>query len=114
MQKSLIISVESNTDWNVEPDTSTIVDAVESDNNEYIYTTVKDSGVLLTIRYLCEPRQRRGSAEKIWEDILQEFAEKENIDFAYPTQRFYKLYEDRKTDIHSIDDDPFDSTINIQ
>lgn len=74
-----------------------------------VYTTVKDSGVLLTIRYLCEPRQRRGSAEKIWEDILQEFAEKDTIDFAYPTQRFYRLSENRKADIQPIDDDPFDS-----
>ncbi len=39
-----------------------------------VYTSVKDSGVLLTIRYLCEPRQRRGSAEKIWEDILRAYA----------------------------------------
>ncbi|MBI1923036.1 mechanosensitive ion channel [Candidatus Poribacteria bacterium] len=54
-----------------------------------VYTAVKDSGVLLTIRYLCEPRHRRDSAEAIWEDILREFARCDDIDFAYPTQRFY-------------------------
>lgn len=54
-----------------------------------VYTSVKDSGVLLTIRYLCEPRKRRGSQEGIWEDILKEFAECDDIDFAYPTTRFY-------------------------
>jgi small-conductance mechanosensitive channel len=54
-----------------------------------VYTSVKDSGVLLTIRYLCEPRQRRGSSQTIWEDILEEFARCPDIDFAYPTQRFY-------------------------
>jgi small-conductance mechanosensitive channel len=54
-----------------------------------VYTTVKDSGVLLTIRYLCHPRQRRGTEEGIWEDILAAFARHDNIDFAYPTQRFY-------------------------
>jgi small-conductance mechanosensitive channel len=54
-----------------------------------VYTSVKDSGVLLTIRYLCEPRRRRGSEEAIWEDILTEFAGHEDIDFAYPTRRFY-------------------------
>ena len=54
-----------------------------------VYTCVKDCGVLLTIRYLCEPRRRRGSEQAIWEEILEEFAECQDIDFAYPTQRFY-------------------------
>ncbi len=54
-----------------------------------VYTTVKDSGVLLTIRYLCEPRRRRGTEQEIWEEILDEFAKCDDIDFAYPTQRFY-------------------------
>jgi small-conductance mechanosensitive channel len=54
-----------------------------------VYTTVKDFGVLLTIRYLIEPRSRRISEQAIWEDILIEFAKHPNIDFAYPTQRFY-------------------------
>ncbi len=54
-----------------------------------VYTTVKDSGVLLTIRYLIEPRRRRGSEQAIWEDILNEFAQCNDIDFAYPTRRFY-------------------------
>jgi small-conductance mechanosensitive channel len=63
-----------------------------------IYTRVKDSGVLLTARYLCEPRRRRGSAEAIWEDILREFAKYDDIDFAYPTQRFYNnLIESKKS-----------------
>jgi small-conductance mechanosensitive channel len=54
-----------------------------------VYTNVKDSGVLLTVRYLCEPRYRRDSTQAVWEDILQKFAECEDIDFAYPTWRFY-------------------------
>jgi len=54
-----------------------------------VYTCVKDCGVLLTIRYICEPRRRRDSEQAIWEDILREFAQCEDIDFAYPTQRFY-------------------------
>jgi small-conductance mechanosensitive channel len=54
-----------------------------------VYTCVRDSGVLLTIRYLCEPRNRRNTVEAIWEDILEEFAKHRDIDFAYPTQRFY-------------------------
>lgn len=54
-----------------------------------VYTTVKDSGVLLTIRYLISPKKRRGSEQEIWEDILRSFAKSDDIDFAYPTQRFY-------------------------
>jgi small-conductance mechanosensitive channel len=54
-----------------------------------VYTTVKDCGILLTIRYISEPRRRRDSQQAIWEDILKEFAQCDDIDFAYPTQRFY-------------------------
>lgn len=54
-----------------------------------VYTTVKDSGVLLTMRFLCEVRKRRGVDMVIWEAVLNEFAKHDNIDFAYPTQRFY-------------------------
>lgn len=54
-----------------------------------VYTSVKDSGILLTIRYLCKPRERRGTEQAFWKDILQEFAKCDDIDFAYPTQRFY-------------------------
>ena len=52
-----------------------------------VYTSVKDSGVLLTIRYLCKPRERRGTEQAIWEDILIAFAQHDDIDFAYPTSR---------------------------
>lgn len=54
-----------------------------------VYTAVKDSGVQLTIRYLCEPRNRRGTQHAIWEEILESFAREKSIDFAYPTTRFY-------------------------
>ncbi len=61
-----------------------------------VYTTVKDSGVLLTIRYLCDPRKRRGSEEEIWESILDEFGAVKDIDFAYPTTRFYNNIREGK------------------
>lgn len=54
-----------------------------------VWTSVADIGVTLTIRYLCEPRKRRSSAERIWEEILRSFAKCDDIDFAYPTSRFY-------------------------
>ena len=52
-----------------------------------VYTTVKDSGVMLTIRYMCEPNKRRSSQQAIWEAVLDEFAKNENISLAYPTLR---------------------------
>jgi len=61
-----------------------------------VYTTVKDSGVLLTIRYMIEPRKRRGSEQEIWESILSEFAKNPDIDFAYPTTRFYNNFSEGK------------------
>ena len=60
-----------------------------------VYTNVQDSGVLLTIRYLCRPRQRRSSTQTLWEDILRAFAQHDDIDLAYPTTRFYTLEQQR-------------------
>ncbi len=54
-----------------------------------VYTTVKESGILLTMRYLCEPRQRRGTEQELWEGVLREFAKNRDISLAYPTQRFF-------------------------
>jgi len=59
-----------------------------------VYTSVKDSGVMLTVRYICNVKQRRGTEGTIWEAILEEFAKYDDIDFAYPTTRFY----DNKTE----------------
>ncbi len=56
-----------------------------------VYTNVLDSGILLTIRYLCKPRQRRGTTQAVWEDILRAFSNHADIDLAYPTTRFYTL-----------------------
>jgi len=54
-----------------------------------VYTTVKESGVLLTLRYLVSPRLRRNSEHQIWEAILDAFEKESNIDLAYPTRRTY-------------------------
>lgn len=52
-----------------------------------VYVSVKDSGIQLTMRYLCEPRKRRITMDEIWEDILQEFSMYKDLQFAYNTQR---------------------------
>jgi small-conductance mechanosensitive channel len=54
-----------------------------------VYTNVKDSGVLLTIRVLSNVRKRRSLQEVIWENILEEFAKHDDIDLAYPTVRYF-------------------------
>ena len=38
-----------------------------------VYTTVEESGVQLTIRFLCEPRQRREIEQDIWQEVLDVF-----------------------------------------
>jgi len=54
-----------------------------------VYTDVRDSGVQLTVRYLCQPQRRRDSIQAIWEDILTEFARIPAINLAYPSRRVY-------------------------
>ena len=61
-----------------------------------VYTKVVDSGVQLTIRYLIEPRKRRGTEHAIWEEILTEFAKCPDIDLAYHTVRGFKYTEEGK------------------
>ena len=54
-----------------------------------VYLSTKDNGVMLSIRYVIDPRKRRGSEQTIWEAILTEFEKHPDIDLAYPTTRFY-------------------------
>lgn len=61
-----------------------------------VYLEVVDHGVKLTLRYLCEPRRRRNSAQTIWEDVLVEFAKNDDIALAYPTTRFYDHFKEKK------------------
>ncbi len=61
-----------------------------------VYTRVVESGVLLTIRYLIQPRRRRGSEQAIWEAVLRAFGPHWDIDFAYPTQREYLHFREGK------------------
>ena len=64
-----------------------------------VYTKVEDSGVKLTMRYLCNPRRRRGSENDIWHDVLVEFAKHKDVEFAYPTTRFYTAENDHPPQI---------------
>ncbi len=61
-----------------------------------VYTKVAGSGVLLTMRYLIAPRQRRNSEQKIWEAVLKAFAQHLDIDFAYETYREFRHWREGK------------------
>ncbi|MFT7037136.1 MAG: NurA-like 5'-3' nuclease [Cyclobacteriaceae bacterium] len=62
-----------------------------------VYTSVEDSGVMLTMRYLVDPRKRRTTEHKIWEDVLESLSLHEDTDFAYPTQRVYYNLQEGKS-----------------
>jgi small-conductance mechanosensitive channel len=61
-----------------------------------VYTRVAASGVLLTLRYMIDPRQRRNSEQLIWEAILRAFATHWDVEFAYETQREFDHWRERK------------------
>lgn len=54
-----------------------------------VYVDVKDSGVLLTGRYLVGVRERRGVADTLWRGLLGALAEHPTVELAYPTVRTY-------------------------
>ena len=73
-----------------------------------VWTAVADIGVTLTIRLLVDPRRRRSTEAVIWEDILDAFAAVDDIDFAYPTQRFYDNVTEGKPGARAVSSVPRD------
>lgn len=61
-----------------------------------VYTSVVDSGVRLTLRYLVKPRRARPSEQTIWEALLDAFEATEDVEFAYPTSRVFRMDEEGK------------------
>ncbi|MBN2260050.1 MAG: mechanosensitive ion channel family protein [Clostridiales bacterium] len=55
-----------------------------------VYLDVKSDGVLLSLRYLIDPRHRRSTSEKLWEEILDSFSREPSIELAYKTMRVVK------------------------
>ena len=68
-----------------------------------VYTSVLDHGVCLSMRFLTDPRRRRGFDQTLWEGVLDMVQNEPDIDLAYPTQRFYSLGEEppRSSDAQS-------------
>jgi small-conductance mechanosensitive channel len=54
-----------------------------------VFTSVTPSGVHFSLRYLVELTDKRQSEERIWEKVLTEIGNCEDIDFAYPTRRTF-------------------------
>jgi small-conductance mechanosensitive channel len=55
-----------------------------------VYTQIKEFAIVLTIRYLTDPKQRRTTMQLIHEDILEMIEANTDIIWAYPTSRVYR------------------------
>ncbi|MFO7562996.1 MAG: mechanosensitive ion channel family protein [Enhygromyxa sp.] len=63
-----------------------------------VFVGVVPNGVALTLRYLCSPFERRSTAEQIWEQVLVAVHDHADIDFAYPTVRYFDNLHEGKPD----------------
>jgi small-conductance mechanosensitive channel len=61
-----------------------------------VWTSVSEDGIVLTLRYLCDPRKRRSTANDLFEKVLEEFAKHDRIDFAYRTHRQFLNHHEGK------------------
>jgi len=52
-----------------------------------VFLTVRESGVLLTGRLLAEAHSLREVEESVWKALLRAFAQHDDINLAYPTER---------------------------
>ncbi|RKX71832.1 mechanosensitive ion channel family protein [candidate division WOR-3 bacterium] len=55
-----------------------------------VYTTIEDSGIRITLRYLVAPRERRGVRDRIATEVLRAIDREPDITLAYPTYRIVK------------------------
>ena len=56
-----------------------------------VYTSVLDHGICLSMRFLTDPRRRRGFDQTLWEGVLDLISNEPDIQLAYPTQRLVGL-----------------------
>lgn len=61
-----------------------------------VWVSVADHGVNLTVRYLTSPKKKRSTDSDLWQAVLGAFQNANDIDLAYPTQRFYDNREEGK------------------
>ncbi len=56
----------------------------------FVYISVQDSGVKLTLRYLTDAKKRRSGHDTISREVLKAIAATKDVEFAYPTYRIYR------------------------
>lgn len=71
-----------------------------------VYTEIRSNGVLLTLRYLCPARARRGTAADLHEMILDAFGREPSVQIAYPTSRIFRNNEEGKSGLREAPSPP--------
>ncbi|MGB0863251.1 MAG: mechanosensitive ion channel family protein [Saprospiraceae bacterium] len=66
-----------------------------------VYVRIEKNGVLLTLRYLCNPKKRRATEQIAFEAILEFFYKEKDIQFAYDTVRFYQEGTERELKVEN-------------
>ena len=61
-----------------------------------IYTSINTQGIGFDLRYLVGPRERRVTDSIIMEEILIAFSKEKDINFSYPTTRYFSYTVERK------------------
>ena len=82
-----------------DPDESKIRDSIRQAGNQYLirythlapatYISVRDSGVMISGRYLIGVRRRRGTSDALWRSLLQQLDQDPSVELAYPTVRTF-------------------------
>jgi small-conductance mechanosensitive channel len=68
---------------------ATAILVMDASTQSSVSIAIKDHGIQLRVRYVCDPRKRGAVRQKIWEAMLRAFAKRNDIEFAYPTRRQY-------------------------
>ena len=85
--------VEEEAGWVVEEAEAAVKDATRRLFIRYgtltptVYLAANESGVQLTLRFMCPARRRRIMKQALWERILIAFEAEDRIELAYPTRR---------------------------
>ena len=93
--KELLLSIERDKVSNIDTLKKDLTEGERRYNVHYniltptVYTSVKASGVQLTLRFLCHPKRQRATEQMIWEEILKTFNQETDIEFAYDSVTVY-------------------------
>lgn len=54
-----------------------------------VFIRFREYGIVITLRYLCDPRQRRSTENELTQEVLKILGRENDIQIAYPTQNIY-------------------------